>query len=217
MFTTPHRDSILGVMAGTTYTGFSSFVGLLTVITNWRTPTVTEASYTGYATRPGITFGAAADTSPAGGRQRANSALCTFPQNTGTTQDMIGYGIYDASTAGNLKGIGLMDADVPILGVANDTTTEDLIAPAHGLSTDQRVFVLAAPGAVIPTGLAENTAYFVLAVGLTTDQFRLAATSGGAAINITAKGAALFIPYTALTVANLATPEFAIGTIIVQV
>lgn len=216
MFTNSHRDAILDVMDGVTLTAFTPFCGLITALTDFRAGTVTEASYTGYGTRPSVSFGAVANTSPTGGRQKANDALVTFPQNTGGNQDVIGWGIWTAATAGTLKAIGWLDADPPILGVGSDTTTEDIVAPAHGLATDQRVFVLAAPGAVIPTGLAENTAYFVLAAGLTTDQFRVSTTSGGAAVNITAKGAALFMPYTAVTVATNATPEFAIGALVIQ-
>lgn len=216
MLTTPHRDLILNVMDGATYTAFTPYCGLITAITNWRTPTVTEASYTGYGTRPSISFGAPADTSPAGGRQKANDALVSFPQNTGSNQDVIAYGIWDASTAGNLKAIGLLDADPPILGTCAATGEVITTGNAHGLATDQRVFALAAPGAALPTGLSENTAYFVLAAGLTSTAFTISTTSGGAAVNFTTDGAALFIPYTAVTVAASATPEFAIGQIVVQ-
>jgi hypothetical protein len=216
MFTTSYRDSILDAMDGVTLTAWTPYCGLLTAITDFRAGTVTEATYTGYGTRPSISFGAAANTSPTGGRQKANDAVVTFPQNTGSNQDVIAYGIYTASTAGTLRAIGFLDADPPILGVA-EATGETITAPAHGLSTDQRVFVLAAPGAVIPTGLTENTAYFVRASGLTTDVFTLATTSGGAAVNITAAGAAFFMPYTAVTVATNATPEFAVGALVVQI
>lgn len=217
MWTTPHRDLILGIMDGTTYTAFTPYCGLITAISNLRTPSVTEASYTGYGTRPSISFGAAGATSPAGGRQKANDAAVIFPQNTGSNQDVIAWGIYDAATAGNLKEINFLDADPPIAAVANDTSTEDLIAPAHGLSADQRVFVLAAPGMLLPAGLAEDTAYFVLATGLTADTLRLSTTSGGSAVNITAKGAVMLLPYTARTVAGGSTPEFAIGALVTQV
>lgn len=216
MFTTPHRDLILNILRATTYTSFTGYAGLLTAITNWRTPTVTEATYTGYGTRPSITFGAPADTSPAGGREIANSGAVTFPQNTGSNEDVIAWGLYDAATSGNLKAIGLLDTDPPLFGVG-DPTAEDIYSAAHGLQTDQRVFVLAAPGAVIPAGFSENTAYFVLAAGLTTDNFRLSTSSGGAAVNITARGAALFIPYKAVTIATNATPEFAISALKVQI
>lgn len=219
MFTTSFRDAILDVLesGGASLSAATHYAGLITAITDFRAGTVTEASYTGYGTRPSIGFGAAGNTSPTGGRQRANDTAVTFPQNTGSNQDVIAFGIWTASTAGTLRAIGFLDADPPIFGVANDTSTEDIIAPAHGLSADQRVFVLAAPGATIPTGLAENTAYYVLASGLATDSFRLSTSSGGSAVNITAKGAALFMPYTAVTIAAGATPEFAIGALVVQI
>lgn len=207
MWTDSGRDDILGLLD-------TKFAGLIKSVTDWRAGTVVEADYTGYGTRPAITFGAAGNTTPTGGRQRSNSAPVTFPQNTGSNQDVIGWGWWTAATGGTLKGIGLLDADAPILGTGDDTS-EVITAPAHGLSNDQQVIVLAAPGAVIPTGLAENTEYFV--VNVTTDTFQLSATQGGAAVNITAKGAALFIPFSPVTIAGLATPSFAAGTLIEQV
>lgn len=206
MFTTSFRDTVLGTLGG--------YVGLIKTITDFRAGTVTEAAYTGYGTRPAISYGAAGNTTPTGGRQKANSAAVTFPQNTGANEDQIAWGIWSAATAGVLQMIGFLDSDPPVLGTG---LTSDLIeAFGHGLQTDQRVFVLAAPGAPIPTGLSENTAYFVLAAGLTADVFALSTTSGGAAVNITAGGAAFFMPYKAQTIATNATPEFAIGALVVQ-
>lgn len=216
MFTHSYRDSILETMDGVSLSSWSPFAGLLTAITDWRAGTVTEASYTGYGTRPAISFGAVANTSPTAGRQKANDAAVTFPANSGSNQDVIAYGIYTASTAGTLRAIGLLDDDAPIVGTAD---TADLITTqsVHGLVADQRVFVLAAPGMAIPTGLSENTAYFVLASGLTTTAFKLSTSSGGSAVDVTAGGAALFIPYKAKTIAGSATPEMAIGTIVMQI
>lgn len=207
MFTTAGRDALLAATYAPTH------IGLIKAITSWRAGTVTEAAYTGYA-RSAITFAAAGDTTPTGGRQRANSGAVAFPANTGSNEDQIAWGVYSAVTAGTLYAIGLLDTDPPIFGVGNADDTID--AYAHGLATDQRVFVLAAPGAVIPTGLSENTAYFVLAAGLTADVFSLSTTSGGAAVNITAGGASLFMPYKAVTVAGGATPSFADAALVVQ-
>ena len=209
MFTTAFRDTTL-----TQLVTLGTHIGLLTAITNFRTGSVTEASYTGYA-RVAITWGAAADTSPAGGRQRGNGAAVTFPQNTGANQDVIGWGVYSASVAGTLQDIGFLDADPPIMGTVSATT--DLItAYAHGLETDQRVFMMAAPAGAPPDIFAENTAYFVLAAGLTSAVFALSATSGGAAINATVNGIAWFLPYKAQTIATNSTPEFATGALLVQ-
>src|SRR5262245_34541145 len=106
MFTTSFRDTCLGQLGG--------FIGLIKTISNWRAGTVTEAAYTGYGTRPAVTWSAAEDTSPAGGRQKKNTAAVTFPQNTGANEDQIAFGVYSASTAGTLHAIGLLDTDVPL-------------------------------------------------------------------------------------------------------
>lgn len=213
MFTHSLRDSVLNTLRATDLTQWTGHAGLITAITSFRAGTVTEATYTGYGTRPSITFSAPADTSPVGGRQIANSGAVTFPQNTGSTQDMMAWGVWTASTGGTLRAIGFLDADPPILGTgaASDTIT----APAHGLANDQRVRVLACPGAVIPTGLSEDTTYFVISVA--TDTFQLSATQGGAAVNITASGAAFFMPFTPVTVATNATPEFAANALVIQI
>ncbi len=209
MFTTAGRDSLLAKVDADV-----SHVALLKSITDWRAGTVVEADFTGYA-RVAVTFGSAADTSPAGGRQIANSAAVTYAQNTGSNQDVIAYGLYSASTAGTLSAIGLLDTDQPIVGTVSATT--DLItAYAHGLQTDQRVFFLKAPLGAPPDVFAENTAYFVLAAGLTADVFALSATSGGAAINATTSGEAMFIPYKSQTIAANATAELAIGQVVIQ-
>jgi len=210
MLTTAGRDSLLAK-----FDADVSHVALLKSITDWRAGTVVEADYTGYA-RVAITFGAAGDTTPAGGRQIANSGAVTFPQNTGVNQDVIGHGFYTASVAGTLEGIALLDTDDPIVGTVSATT--DLITSyAHGLATDQRVFFLKQIYGTAPDVFAENTAYFVLAAGLTADVFALSATSGGAAINATTDGEAVFVSYKPQTIATNATPDFAIGVIAFQV
>lgn len=214
MFTHSFRDDILGTMRGSALAAWTPYVGLLTGITDFRAGTVTEASYTGYGTRPSVSFGAQTNTSPTAGRQVANDAAATFPQNTGTSQDVIAFGLFTASTGGTCRGIGFLDTDPPIL--ATGATSDALTAPAHGLSTDQRVFVMACPGAVIPTGLSENVAYYVLASGLTTDTLYLSTSSGGAAVNITGSGACLLMPYTVHTIAAGETPQYGIGTLVVR-
>jgi len=210
MLTTAERDVVLALYA----TG--SYVGWLTGITGWRAGTAAECNYTGYA-RAAITFGAAANTSPVGGRQIANSAAATGGQNTGTTQDAIGWGIYAAITGGSPQWIGLLDADVPFFGVCTLASPGVITAYAHGLLADQRVFALAAPGAITPTGIAEDTAYYVGTVP-NANSLTLSTTASNAnPVNTTGAGAMLFAPYTALTIAANATPEFAIGALILQI
>jgi len=221
MFTSAFRDAVLDVLesGGSSLTAAANYVGLIkdSGFTSFRAGTVTEADYTGYGTRPALTLGAAADTSPAGGRQRANDVAITFPQNTGSSQDVIAYGIHPASSgAGTWRMFGFLDADPPVFGTVVNTTGDEIVSYAHGLIADQRVYVLAAPGATIPTGLSEDTAYYIGTVS-DADHFTLSTTaSNGNPVNITAGGGALFMPYTAVTIANGATPEFAIGALVIQ-
>lgn len=210
MLTTAGRDLFLNQFD-------SHFCALVTSITDWRAGTFVEASYTGYSptARPGITFGAAAATTPAGGRQRGNSVAVAFPQNTGGDVAIIGWAAMSATSGGAARAFGLLDADSPIFGTA--LVTDLITAPGHGLSAGQRVFVLAAPGAVLPAGLAENTAYYVTTANLTADVFSLSASgAGGAVVDITAVGAALFMPYVSQTIAANSTPNFAIGQLVAQ-
>lgn len=211
MLTTAERDVILDLYD----TGH--YVGWLTAITDWRAGTVTECNYTGY-TRVSITaMDAAENTSPTGGRQRKNTSALTGGQNTGTSQDAIGWGIFAASTGGSPKWIGLLDSDDPIYGTCTSASPGVITAYSHGLVVDQRVFYLSAPGAVTPTGISENTAYFV-GTAPTGDTFTLSTTASNAnPVNTTGDGAGLFCPYTALTIANNATPEFAAGALILQI
>lgn len=205
MMTNVFRDAILNTMRGTNLTAWTPYVGLIQSITNFRTPTLVEAAYTGYGTRPSIgTLSAPADTTPAGGRQTQNSAQVQFPTNTGSAHNIVGWGLWDAATVGSCHWITLLDADPAFFGTA--LTTDTITAVAHGLSNDQRVFVMASPGAVLPTGLSEGTAYFV--IGATADTFQLSATQGGAAVDITVGGAAMFMPYTTVSVGSGVQPSF---------
>ena len=217
MWTNAFRDAVLDTYesGGAAVAAAACYVGFIKSISDWRAGTVVEADYTGYGTRPLCTLGVVGNTSPVGGRQRANDVAITFPQNTGASQDVIGWGKWSAATAGVLHDINLLDSDPPVYGVGNVDNT--ISSPAHGLQTDQRCFVEAAPGALLPAGLSENVAYFVLAAGLTADVFKLATTSAGVEIDITTAGAIMISPYKVVTIANAATPEFAIGSLVFQV
>jgi len=62
-----------------------------------------EANYTSYA-RTAITFGAAAS------RRVTQSGAVTFPASTGGSNDVTHWGVWDASTAGNLLAHGAFEA-----------------------------------------------------------------------------------------------------------
>lgn len=211
MFTTVGRDQLLDQMDGL-------FAGLATAVAGLRAGSVTEANYTGYnaGARPGITFGAQADTSPAGARQVANSAAVAFPQNTGSNQDVIALTIHTATSGGSIRKIQYLSPIAPFVATA-EASAENFAARSHGMSANQRVRLIAAAGAVLPTGVSEDTDYYVMSTGLSTDAFRLStAPSDSGPVNITAFGACQVMPITPVTIAGGATPEFAIGAIVAR-
>jgi len=91
-------------------------------------------------------------------------------------------GLWSALTAGVFYGFMPINGG-DISGVAvTDGTADSATSRAHGLTDDDRVFLRAAHGEALPTGLDASTVYYV--VSATTDTFQLSATQGGAAIDI---------------------------------
>jgi hypothetical protein len=159
----------------------------------------TEVAGGSYA-RQAITWAAAS------GGTRTNSAQISIPIPAGTTVQSVG--VWDAASAGNSQGYWQIGSTVT--GTGTVTASTDVIASfAHGLTTDDRVFVVAPAGSSLPTGLAVATLYFVLASGLTTDAFKVSTTSGGASAAITTDGEVAFfktVPQTFAIAGNLILP-----------
>jgi hypothetical protein len=210
MRTTFTSDKILNLYRGTTFTAPAAvYAGLLTAVTDAEAGTVTETTYGAYA-RQAITFGVPA--ASLGGRQTLAGAL-TFPAKSDAgSVDIIATGIWDALTAGNLLDVILLFDGTPLAAMvlASDLAGNTIQSPVHGLTTNDKVRVEQFPGDTpIPTGLAENTTYFVIATGLTADVFELSVTQGGAAIDITAAGRMLVHKLVTVTVNQNDAPTFA--------
>jgi hypothetical protein len=107
-----------------------------------------------------------------------------FDVPAGGRVEWVGY--WSAATSGTYFGCAPAGGAARRQFSVPDTTADTLESPAHGYSNGDQVVVWPAVGAALPTGLAEGTVYFV--VSSTTDDFQLSATSGGAAINLTAVG-----------------------------
>lgn len=184
------------------------YAGLITAITTAESGSVTEASYAGYA-RVAITFGATAGA--LGGRQITNSSPVTFAAKTDAgTVTVIAVGVWDALTVGNLTDIIPLDGDDVIAVIFNDTATDFIRSPAHGLANDQKVRLESFPGSVtFPSEFSENTVYFV--VSSATDEFKLSTTQGGGAVNYTTQGRALLMQQTDLPVNQNDQVNFATG------
>lgn len=98
-----------------------------------------------------------------------------FNASTGNTGNYRGYAPFGGASA--LKGFFSVDTTL-----AND----QLFSVGHGMSDGDRVMVFNVFAESLPTGLTEGTVYFV--VSSATNTFKVSATSGGAAVDITAAG-----------------------------
>lgn len=79
---------------------------------------------------------------------------------------------------------------INITNASVNTGTDTITSQAHGLTANQPVSVsLRSPGS-LPAPLVQGVRYF--AVGVTTDTFQLALTSGGSAIDLTTQGSGTF-------------------------
>ena len=130
--------------------------------------------------RIAATWGAAAS------RQKANTGAMTWDVPAGT------YGfftLWNASTGntGNYRGYLPFGGSVKgFFSVDTTLTNDQLFSVAHGLADNDRVMLFNVFAETLPTGVSEGTIYFV--VSSATNTFKVRATQGGAAVDITAVG-----------------------------
>lgn len=197
------------------YTPGDKWAGLFTV-----SPTAddgtggTEVSGNAYA-RQQITRAAGSWNAPAG-TGATNVTVVNFPTATGAWGRVKTLGLWDAVTAGNLRYM------IPLVNqafgyknfTAEDITNNDIFCPAHGLVANDVVRFFPV-GGTLPTGIAFDTLYHVIATGLTTDVFRVSTTQGGSAVDITAVGAGEVAKDASFDVVLNSQLSFAAGTITV--
>jgi hypothetical protein len=134
-----------------------------------------EVSGGSYARQP-TAFDAAAS------GQTQNTAQEQFTNMPAVT--IVAVGIWDALSAGNFLGFGWLGGHAAKIFTSG---TDDVItSPAHGYSNDDRVVFSAEDAGSLPTGLSAGTLYWVRDVA--TDTFKVSATQGGAAIDLTTLG-----------------------------
>jgi hypothetical protein len=107
--------------------------------------------------------------------------------------DVVAWGAWDASTAGVCYQTGFFSIVVGLAIVRTaDATANDVQSQTHGLAANDRVEFEVIEQLTVPAGLTAGTLYFVIATGLTTDAFRVSTTQGGAAVDITGNGSAIW-------------------------
>mgnify|MGYP001003535323 CR=1 FL=1 len=184
--------------------------------TSWTMPTVYVSLHTGDPGKTGaseVAGGSYARQQVAGaGWNAAASQLADNVNAINFTSmpacDVVAVGIWDALTTGNFLRGGWLSTTVKPF-VCTDTSGNLIRSPSHGFSAGDRVAFEAYDAGSIPTGLSLGTLYYVIAGGLTSDDFAVSTTLGGAAVDITAAGAGKVRKVTVQTVSGGGT--FTIG------
>lgn len=121
------------------------------------------------------------------GRVITNAGVIDFPAATPAAwAEALFSSIWSAASAGTCYSTSPLTSTLPRAFTLDDATADTIEIPAHGMADTNRVYLQQFAGVAIPGGLTKDTVYFVR--DATTDDFRLAATSGGAAIAITSIG-----------------------------
>jgi hypothetical protein len=90
------EDKVLNVLRNQAIAAIAQpYVGLFTVLTDGEASSVTEVTGNNYG-RAAVTFGA-----PSGG-QMSNSGTVSFATPSGTWGTIVGWGVFDADTVGNM-------------------------------------------------------------------------------------------------------------------
>lgn len=134
--------------------------------------------------------------SGAGGSITSNVVL-TWTQASANWGEVLSWGIWDASTAGNLLWRGIFGDDP--WGFTATASDDVLFVPGSDYAVNDRVIVVPVPTRSLPTGLTENTIYYIKTEP-STGSYTLSTTEGGATIDITANGAGYLRKLTPQTV-----------------
>jgi hypothetical protein len=173
-----------------------------------------EATFTSYA-RQGVARSSAGWT--IAGNQVSNAALITFPQNTGSDQDVTHFSIGVATSGASVSvRYGPLIASgatwLPFTATAADTIT----IPGHTFSVNDRFVAAAAYDGTLPTGLSQGTIYWVKTVS--GNDITISTTQGGATLDLTAAGTGVCIKAKPLTVrGGIDAVQFAIGTLVCKI
>lgn len=178
--------------------------------------TTNEATYTGYA-RVAVNRNSGGWTVT--NNQISNTGAVTFGQCTAGANSITHFSIGTVTSgAGKILYSGPVGPTTN-LGFFTSKTDDSITIPGiaqvpFGLAVDDRVSFYATPAAVLPTGMTEGTVYFVKTSS--GNDITIAATSGGATIDLTTVGAGVIYKHSVLAVSSGITPSFAASALLVQ-
>lgn len=136
-------------------------------------------------------------------RQISNGVAIDFDAASGAWSDIYRAKLMDASSGGNVLYSGFLGNDQGAFFTA--IAAGDIITvPGTSLQVNDRVVILSADGATLPTGLSDETLYYVKTVS--GNDITLSLTQGGAAVDVTAAGAGIIKKVTPK--ASITAPDF---------
>jgi hypothetical protein len=142
---------------------------------------------------------------------KSNGTAITFPTLTANAGTAVAFGTFDASTAGNLMDWGaLLGAEKTFTAAAS---TDAFTAAAHGLVDGTPVKFAASAGVALPAGIVAGTTYYTR--DGTTNTFKVAATLGGTAIDLTADGGGVVQVDYSMPLTIGSTPSFGVGSLVI--
>lgn len=118
--------------------------------------------------------------------QKSNTGALTIDVPAGTYGFLTFWNALTGNTT-NYRGYAPLNGTPRgFFSVDTTLTNDQLLSVGHGLADGDRVMLFNVFAETLPTGVAEGTIYFV--VNSATNTFKVSATSGGAAVDITAVG-----------------------------
>jgi hypothetical protein len=191
------------------------YLALLTTLPNEAGAGGVETDYAGYVRKQtaGTDWNNAAGSAP---RTLNNAAKLTFASPTGdpTNNPVIAAALMDAASGGNYLALDYLGAFDWLPFFAN---TDDIAScKAHSCAANDRVVFSGEFGGTLPTGITAGTLYHVITDSLAADGFKVSATQGGAAVNITATGNGMLRKVTPMQITNGVVPSFDVGALMLK-
>lgn len=203
-FSDSFEATVANLFRGQNATGFTPYLALFSRMpAEDGTGGVEVTTTIRAAGRPTVAF--AAPTTVDTAKQIANSADVNFGGAAGAA-DVVGFGFYDAASAGDLKALKAFKAAPVTISIASPGVVS---WAAHGLVNGDAVR-LTSTGS-LPTGLSPDTTYYV--VSAATDTFSLASTPGGSAVATSGSQSGIHTASLTRVVTKDATIIFAAGTL----
>lgn len=169
---------------------------------------VTGGSYARVATA-GSDWNSASGSAPS---QISNAATLTFPTASADWGTIVGFGLYDASSGGNLLAWDFFGNYNWLPATVSSASPAVITTKAHGYSAADLIQFTTEYGGTTPSFSQSNFTGALAVVSPSTDTFTV--TNGGTAVNTSTTGAGMIRKVAAQAIASGASAAFPAGSLI---